>query len=210
MSSPDGSAPRPKRPGTGGRHSSSWLSRLHRHHDKKHHHVEEQRPLLSDDQPTDEDAEVEPQTDAPPERMAAARQALSDLIDTIKQNIADNWKAIVAAVVLALFTALVGTAVAYYNDVKGHAKNVCTSPNCVAAAAAILYNLDPSVSGGGDQSTYTEASSIDPCKHFDQFSCGGFDRHELRPDQGSMFTGTLVGTNSCLPIQLSFEYIKCG
>ena len=212
MSSPDGSGPRPKRPGTGGRHSSSWLNRLHRHHDKKHHHVEEQRPLLSDDQPTDEDGDVEPQatstTNTPTQEfMAAARGALSHLVHKIRQKTADNWKAIVAAIMLALLTALVATGVAYYK--KAHASStVCMSPTCVAAAASILYNLDPSVPGGAGPYTYTGASSIDPCENFDQYSCGGFDRHELRPDQGSMFTGTLVRTYSDLPIESSYWYIQ--
>ncbi|GIK01669.1 hypothetical protein Aspvir_005707 [Aspergillus viridinutans] len=58
---------------------------------------------------------------------------------------------------------------------------LCESPECVHAASEILYSLDPN---------YAE---IDPCEDFDQYVCGGWrERHDLRPDQGSMFTGTLM------------------
>ncbi|PKX88500.1 M13 family metallopeptidase [Aspergillus novofumigatus IBT 16806] len=58
---------------------------------------------------------------------------------------------------------------------------LCESPECVHAASEILYSLDPN---------YAE---IDPCEDFEQYVCGGWrERHDLRPDQGSMFTGTLM------------------
>lgn len=58
---------------------------------------------------------------------------------------------------------------------------LCESAECVHAASEILYSLDPN---------YAE---IDPCENFEQYVCGGWrERHDLRPDQGSMFTGTLM------------------
>ncbi|EAW21324.1 M13 family metallopeptidase [Aspergillus fischeri NRRL 181] len=58
---------------------------------------------------------------------------------------------------------------------------LCESPECVHAASEILYSLDPN---------YAE---IDPCEDFEQYVCGGWrERHDLRPDQGSIFTGTLM------------------
>ena len=69
---------------------------------------------------------------------------------------------------------------------KKHRKTgLCTTPACVHAASSLLYNLDPS------------HAKIDPCTDFDKLACGGFQlRHDLRPDQGDMFTGTLMVENS--------------
>ncbi|KAE8145058.1 hypothetical protein BDV25DRAFT_165490 [Aspergillus avenaceus] len=58
---------------------------------------------------------------------------------------------------------------------------VCETPQCVHAASEILYNLDPNY------------DKIDPCTQFDQYVCGGWkERHDMRPDQGSIFAGTLM------------------
>lgn len=62
---------------------------------------------------------------------------------------------------------------------------ICESAACVHAASEILYNLSPN---------YRE---IDPCIDFEQLTCGGWDdRHDLRPDQGDAFTGTIMSENS--------------
>lgn len=53
------------------------------------------------------------------------------------------------------------------------------------ASSEILYNLSPK---------YKE---IDPCSNFEELTCGGWDsRHDLRPDQGDAFTGTIMSENS--------------
>ncbi|KAL4897215.1 hypothetical protein BDV59DRAFT_190968 [Aspergillus ambiguus] len=63
--------------------------------------------------------------------------------------------------------------------------SVCESPECVHAASEILYNLDPNY------------ANIDPCTDFDQYVCGGWrERHDMRPDQGSIFAGTLMSEAS--------------
>lgn len=55
----------------------------------------------------------------------------------------------------------------------------------VHASSEILYNLSP------------EYKTIDPCTDFEQLTCGGWDdRHDLRPDQGDAFTGTIMSENS--------------
>ncbi|RDW64932.1 hypothetical protein BP6252_10583 [Coleophoma cylindrospora] len=62
---------------------------------------------------------------------------------------------------------------------------VCSTPACVHAASEILYNLSP------------EYKTIDPCTDFEELVCGGWgDRHDLRPDQGDAFTGTIMSENS--------------
>jgi endothelin-converting enzyme len=62
---------------------------------------------------------------------------------------------------------------------------VCLTPACVHASSEILYNLSPN---------YKE---IDPCSNFEELVCGGWDdRHDLRPDQGDAFTGTIMSENS--------------
>ncbi|TVY92492.1 Endothelin-converting enzyme, partial [Lachnellula willkommii] len=58
---------------------------------------------------------------------------------------------------------------------------VCLTPACVHASSEILYNLSP------------EYKNIDPCTNFEELVCGGWDeRHDLRPDQGDAFTGTIM------------------
>lgn len=58
---------------------------------------------------------------------------------------------------------------------------LCVSPACVLAASKILENLSPN------------HGNLDPCTDFDKYVCEGFDeQHDLRPDQGSVFTGTIM------------------
>lgn len=63
--------------------------------------------------------------------------------------------------------------------------SVCLTPACVLAASEILENLSP------------RYSEIDPCANFDNFVCDGWaEKHDLRADQGSSFTGTIMAENS--------------
>ncbi|KAJ5951245.1 uncharacterized protein N7479_009658 [Penicillium vulpinum] len=65
------------------------------------------------------------------------------------------------------------------------APTVCKSDECVDAASQILSNLDP------------HYPRIDPCTNFEQYACGGWRaRHSMRPDQGSIFTGTIMADAS--------------
>lgn len=73
-----------------------------------------------------------------------------------------------------------------YRSKKSHTKtSVCLTPACVHASSEILYNLSP------------EYKTIDPCNNFEELVCGGWDEHhDLRPDQGDAFTGTIMSENS--------------
>ena len=62
---------------------------------------------------------------------------------------------------------------------------VCLTPACVIAASKILQNMSPNY------------RTIDPCNDFDQFVCEGWqEKHDLRADQGSIFTGTIMEEDS--------------
>lgn len=58
---------------------------------------------------------------------------------------------------------------------------ICLTPACVLAAAGIIENMDP---------VY---SHIDPCEDFSKFLCGGWEsKHEIRPDQDSVSSGSVM------------------
>lgn len=58
---------------------------------------------------------------------------------------------------------------------------ICTSPACVHAAALLLHNLAPNY------------KDIDPCEHFDDYVCQGFqDRNQIRSDQSSLDTSSII------------------
>jgi len=62
---------------------------------------------------------------------------------------------------------------------------ICITPACVVAASEIIQNMSP---------RYHE---IDPCSNFDKFVCEGWkEKHDLRADQESSFTGTIMQENS--------------
>lgn len=72
--------------------------------------------------------------------------------------------------------------------------NICTTPACVHASSEILYNLSPNY------------KDIDPCTDFEEMVCGGWrERHDLRPDQGDAFTGTIMAENSQLLLRHILE-----
>jgi endothelin-converting enzyme len=74
------------------------------------------------------------------------------------------------------------------------APDLCLEPECIHAASEILYNLDP------------HYEDIDPCIDFDQYVCGGWrDRHDMRPDQGSIFSGTLMSENAQMRLRHILE-----
>ena len=174
------------------------MNRFHRKHDAKHH--PEQQPLLADEHP-EEDEEPESSPPPPPGGIwpkvkyffAVIPYMARDLFDRVSYVSVENSrkayracgrniKQILLAFVLTLIAIIVAMSLGFLTHQKGHTqKALCTSPACVHAASQLLYSLSPQ---------YTE---IDPCTHFDQLACQGFeDRHDLRPDQSDMFRGTLM------------------
>ncbi len=62
---------------------------------------------------------------------------------------------------------------------------ICLTPACVVAASEILQNMSP------------RYHKIDPCTSFDKYVCEGWEgKHDLRADQESSFTGTIMQENS--------------
>jgi len=73
-----------------------------------------------------------------------------------------------------------------YSSKKPTARaTTCQTPACIHASSQILYNLSP------------DYKKIDACSNFEELVCGGWrDLHDLRPDQGDAFTGTIMSENS--------------
>jgi endothelin-converting enzyme len=68
---------------------------------------------------------------------------------------------------------------------KKETADVCLTPACVHASSELLYNLSPN------------HKELNACTDFEELVCGGWkDRHDLRPDQGDAFTGTIMSENS--------------
>ncbi|GAB1312580.1 hypothetical protein MFIFM68171_02790 [Madurella fahalii] len=72
--------------------------------------------------------------------------------------------------------------------------DICLTPACIHASSEILYNLSP------------DYKDLDPCTDFEELVCGGWrERHDLRPDQGDAFTGTIMSENSQLLLRHILE-----
>ena len=62
---------------------------------------------------------------------------------------------------------------------------ICLTPACVLAASELLKNMSP------------RRDEIDPCTSFDKYVCEGWEEnHDLRADQDSSFTGTIMEETS--------------
>lgn len=65
------------------------------------------------------------------------------------------------------------------------ADTICLTPACVIAAAGILQNMSPN------------HHNVDPCEDFSRFVCEGWEqRHDLRPDQDSVSSGSVMYESS--------------
>jgi Peptidase family M13 len=181
-----------------GRHNSSWLARPHRQHDAKYQ--QEEQPLLSNDHP-DLDTEAQDKTRPTlPSRWNRVKSYLAVIPAQIKrfssfssrearmlyQTSRRNIKQVLLTLILALVTLVIAFSVGfltYRNTYTG--KELCTSAVCIHAASELLYSISP------------DYASIDPCENFDRFACQGFEeRHDLRPDQGDMFRGTIMAEDA--------------
>lgn len=118
-------------------------------------------------------------------------QQEEDTKDKTPLRKAASWtaqNAVIICMSLLILAAIVGVSVFFgvYNKKNPSTKaSVCQTPACVHAASEILYNLSP------------DYKNVDPCTDFEQLVCGGWDdRHDLRPDQGDAFTGTIMSENS--------------
>ena len=184
-----------KRPSSLGRHSSSWVNRLHRHHDRKHHRSENdvERPLLANDHLDEEDENIQNQSASRSRPVEGFRRFFiatnhhtRKAYNVSRIAVVRNAKHILIACLLALLTLLISICLGFLFHYKDHKKlSTCQSTECVHAASEILYNLDP------------HHAQLDACTQFDKMVCGGWEqRHDLRPDQGDMFTGTIMAEKS--------------
>ena len=122
------------------------------------------------------------------------------------QALRNNPKKVMAAA-LAIFattTAGLGGKMAYDHFKKQpgcQAQELCTTSECIEASQWMLQNLHPSVAQKGRlYPTGDVTTGIDPCTHFDQFVCGGFEeRFDLKEDQGGISTGKSSARKMMLP-----------
>lgn len=184
-----------KRPAARGRHSSSWINRLHRHHDHKHHPNQDdaRRPLLEDDRSDEEDEEAQTQAAFRQRETGRLRRLWAAIHHHSKKayhvaanGVIRNSKMVLLACLLALLGLFVALCIGLYFRHKTQAKlTTCQSAACIHAASGLLDSLDP------------QHTLLDPCTQFDQMVCGGWhQRHDLRQDQGDMSTGTIMAEKS--------------
>jgi endothelin-converting enzyme len=77
---------------------------------------------------------------------------------------------------------------------RPQSSGTCNTPECVHAASEILFNLSP------------RRKIIDPCNNIEELVCGGWrDLHDYRPDQGAIFTGTLMAERSQMKMRHILE-----
>lgn len=114
----------------------------------------------------------------------------------VKRTTQTHSKKIMAAIVLLLLILL---AILIYLLTAGQKEptkdSCCSTPACIEAASNILRNLDPSVKQNAStiSGLIPYSGAVDPCEHFDQYVCGGFDKRvDLRPDQDEVSTGMKV------------------
>ncbi|KAK3838096.1 MAG: hypothetical protein J3R72DRAFT_402781 [Linnemannia gamsii] len=77
------------------------------------------------------------------------------------------------------------------NKVSLNNSAICTTPQCVLAAADILDDMD---------------ALIDPCQDFSQYVCGGFkDKHEIPPSKASIGVMDILGSSNNRVLQLILD-----
>ncbi|KAG0365785.1 hypothetical protein BGX24_003969 [Mortierella sp. AD032] len=68
------------------------------------------------------------------------------------------------------------------NKVSFNNSAICTTPQCVLAAADVLGDMD---------------ALVDPCQDFSQYVCGGFkDKHEIPPSKASIGVMDILGSSN--------------
>ena len=131
----------------------------------------------------------------------------------VKRTVQNHSKKIMAAIVALLLIVL---AILVYLLMAGQKEptkeSCCATPACIEAASNILQNLDPSVKQNASTLTglISHGGAVDPCEHFDQYVCGGFDkRYDMRPDQDEVSTGMTVPHITCIDLTLTYRLFDC-
>lgn len=105
----------------------------------------------------------------------------------------------VVAIILLLLGGFIALCVYFgviYNRSKPESDTatICVTPGCVLAASEIIQNMSPNY------------HRIDPCVNFDEFVCEGWrEKNDLRADQSSAFTGTVMAENSQMALRHILE-----
>lgn len=117
-------------------------------------------------------------------------KVIPDQDSSVKQRLSRSWRWLRNNMrILALTALLLGGVIAlvtfialHHTLVPGQPDDpVCLTPACVVAAAGILENMSPNY------------HDIDPCGDFNKFVCEGWEqRHDLRPDQESVSSGSVM------------------
>jgi Peptidase family M13 len=174
------------RPGAGKRHGASWTGRVHHKHGKKHNiNVSEQEvaPLLASE--NNDDLEGQSYQDHHHhEQQPTRRDSLKKCAKVVLNGMRKKSTPILAGLAIVLSMTVVGLGLGWAIEHKAFHRpdmSFCLSGKCTDAAIQIFNNLAPN---------YTE---IDPCTNFEEYACGGFSKHhQLRPDQSSLMTLTIM------------------
>ncbi|KAI9873917.1 MAG: hypothetical protein M1830_010406, partial [Pleopsidium flavum] len=156
-------------------------------------HDAEDAPLLVNN---DDEEDVEAQDDGDIVLGQSKRDKLRVFSRRCFQWALENIMFVIVACLLAAGTVAlcVYFGVIYSRKSTSKPASICLTPTCIHAASEILYNLSPN------------HRDIDPCINFDEFVCGGWqERHDLRSDQGDVFTGTLMQEQSQLLLRHVLE-----
>ncbi|XP_076861735.1 membrane metallo-endopeptidase-like 1 [Brachyhypopomus gauderio] len=107
-------------------------------------------------------------------------ESQTDIMEKTSNPRQHRWTTVeigLSIMLLLTSSALAGLIVLYASTLKGlqydfrNDSGICTTPDCVTAAARLLRNMDP---------------SVDPCQNFYQYACGGWQERHVIPDTSSL------------------------
>jgi hypothetical protein len=123
----------------------------------------------------------------------AVGKAMSKGARNSSQAIKKNPKRTLSAFIIFLLLANIATGITFGLHLLIDAMlKTSNNPSSIRAADNMLRNLRPvaDVKGASNLFVTTETKNVDPCTAFDEFVCGGFDKHHnFRSEQSHVDTG---------------------